>query len=81
MGAAQLTPVKGGLKVFENPCLLVAESFPDRVLRKVPLKSPETFSLVRSQRELKCCESGMATSWEAHFGLLDKATSYLLCSG
>lgn len=64
MGAAQLAPIKGGLKVFENPCLLIAESFPDRVLRKVPLKSPDIFWLVRSQRGLKCCEGAMATSWE-----------------
>ena len=42
----------------------------------------EIFSLVRSWRELKwCCENGMAGSWEAHFGVLDKAISCLLGSG
>lgn len=78
MGAAQLTPIK--VESLQKP-LLVAESFPDRVLREVPLKTPEIFSLVRSQREQKCCQGGRASSWEAHFGVLDKAASFLLGPG
>lgn len=59
-GSCTITSHKKWIESFQKP-LLVAESFPDRVLREVPLKTPEIFSLVRSQREQKCHEGGMAS--------------------